>query len=258
MITSRQTSFPTSFRSSASLSCALTLACSQAEPTTGVDDNRDLCATGHMQSPIDLPAHALRGSEDVVFAYQPDDLRIVDNGHTIQINHDQASELRVDGKLFVLSQYHFHSPSEHAEVGSRHALELHLVHTDDSGNFAVVAVFLDPSDAENRAHDPVWRHLPVDVDGIERVYDDERVNPAAFLPSELTHYRYSGSLTTPPCTETVTWLVMRQPVFVTAEHIDAFRDHYRANARPLQPRPDWCLDQTSHAAHSFSGTDHKP
>ena len=202
----------------------------------------ETCATGAMQSPVDLPEQVVEDASHIEVRYQPDPLRIVDNGHTIQINHQGESQLVVDGAAFRLVQYHFHSPSEHAEQGERHSLELHLVHVDDAGNYAVIGVFLEPATDENPAHEPVWHHLPEDHDPAERVFVGDAVDPATFLPATRAHYRYHGSLTTPPCTETVTWLVMREPMRVTDEHIEAFRALYKANARPLQPRPHWCLE----------------
>ena len=211
----------------------------------GPDEWAGKCATGEMQSPIDLPASLLEGSDHLEINYSPDPLRIVDNGHTIQVNHQGASQLSIEGVPFKLIQYHFHSPSEHAEQGDRHTLELHLVHTDEVGNFAVIGVFLEAEgmDPEDPAHERLWQHLPKDhADHDEHVYVGEPVDPSTFLPSGRAHYRYHGSLTTPPCTETVTWLVMDEPLKVSAEHIAAFQELYQANARPLQMRPQWCLD----------------
>lgn len=207
-----------------------------------LDKNYDKCATGEMQSPIDLPTRLIEGGEHLEINYSSDALRIVDNGHTIQVNHQGESRLSIEGVPFRLVQYHFHSPSEHAEQGQRHSLELHLVHTDDAGNYAVVGVFLETAELEDGAHESLWKHLPMGEDMSERVFVGEPVDPLSFLPAGREHYRYHGSLTTPPCTETVTWLVMRESLKVTAEHIEAFRELYQANARPLQMRPDWCLD----------------
>lgn len=209
-----------------------------------IDEGNTKCGTGELQSPIDLPEQVVEGEGHLTLDYQPDALRIVDNGHTIQINHQVGSSLSLDGQRFRLVQYHFHSPSEHAEQGQRHALELHLVHVDDAGNYAVIGVFLEPAEVEDPAHESLWQHFPQGHQPGERVFVGEQVDPSSFVPATQTHYRYHGSLTTPPCTETVTWLVMREPLRVSAEHIEALRELYRANARPLQPRPQWCLATT--------------
>jgi len=197
------------------------------------------CANGQFQSPIDLGPIAKSNVDGLTVAYQPDALRIVNNGHTIQINHKGESTLMVGDHPFSLLQYHLHSPSEHEESGRKHALELHLVHADETGNFAVLAVFID--EGPDTADPGLWTHLPEQPDSAEHVYKSDVVDPSHFLPSSLSHYQYHGSLTTPPCTETVTWSVLDTPITMSAERIEHFRELYGANARPVQPRSTWCL-----------------
>ncbi|MEM6989238.1 MAG: carbonic anhydrase family protein [Myxococcota bacterium] len=197
------------------------------------------CQTGQFQSPIDLTPIAKADVDALTISYKPDELRILNNGHTVQINHKADSTLSLVGHEFRLLQYHVHSPSEHTESGTHHALEMHLVHQDDAGNYAVIAVFFD--EGPDDGPDAVWQHLPERADGIEHDYVGEQVDPSELLPESLVHYQYHGSLTTPPCTETVTWNVLQTPVTVSAERIAHFRELYAANARPVQPRPDWCL-----------------
>lgn len=198
------------------------------------------CASGHFQSPIDLRPIAKADVDTLSLDYQPDTLRIVNNGHTIQVNHHGDSTLRIGDHPFRLLQYHFHSPSEHTEVGDAHALELHLVHQDDQGHYAVLAVFFDEGPAKD-GPDP-WHHLPEVPDAMEHQYEGETVDPRDLLPPSLVHYQYHGSLTTPPCSETVTWNVLETPVTMPADRIEQFRHLYAANARPVQPRPTWCLE----------------
>ncbi len=197
------------------------------------------CASGHFQSPIDLRPIAQADVDALTVSYQPDALRIVNNGHTIQVDHRAPSTLRIGDRPFRLLQYHLHSPSEHTESGRAHALELHLVHQDEQGNYAVVAVFIDEGSSPDERGP--WAHLPELTDRVEHVYEGEPVDPTELLPSSLTHYQYHGSLTTPPCTETVTWNVLVTPIQLPAERIAQFRELYAANARPVQPRPTWCL-----------------
>ena len=197
------------------------------------------CKEGDYQSPIDLREIAKADVDALAVDYHPDALRIVNNGHTVQVNHQGGSTLSVGGHEFKLLQYHLHSPSEHTETGDHHALELHLVHQDEHGHYAVVAVFVD--EGENSGDPGLWRHLPDIPDGMEHQYEGEPVDPAHLLPAKLTHYQYHGSLTTPPCTETVTWNVLDTPITMSKERIDQFHRLYMANARPVQFRPDWCL-----------------
>ncbi len=199
-----------------------------------------VCASGRFQSPIDLGPIAAADVDALEVAYQADLLRIMNNGHTIQVNHQANSTLKVGGHPFRLLQFHFHSPSEHTELGRQHELELHLVHQDQVGNYAVVAVFIDEG-AESGHTDALWRYLPEDADEMNHTYEGKLVDPKAFLPPSLRHYQYHGSLTTPPCTETVVWNVLASPLMMSAEHIARFRELYSANARPVQPRASWCL-----------------
>ncbi len=197
------------------------------------------CATGQFQSPIDLRPIAMADVDTLSFAYKPDTLHLLDNGHTIQANHRAPSTMKVGDHSFRLLQYHLHSPSEHTESGERHALEIHLVHQDEHGNYAVVAVFVDEGP---EIHDvALWKHLPEIADHEVHDYEGELVDPTDLLPPSRRHYQYHGSLTTPPCTETVTWNVLAEPVTMSAEHIAAFHRLYSANARPVQSRPNWCL-----------------
>ncbi len=198
------------------------------------------CARGRFQSPIDLGPIAAADVDALEIAYQSDVLRIVNNGHTIQVNHQADSTLRVGGHPFRLLQFHFHSPSEHTESGREHELELHLVHRDELGNYAVVAIFIDEG-AEPGDTSVLWRYLPEVADEMNHVYEGELVDPTEFLPSSLRHYQYHGSLTTPPCTEAVVWNVLASPVTMSAEQIAQFRELYAANARPVQARATWCL-----------------
>lgn len=203
-----------------------------------VDPTYEKCATGEHQSPVDLGEGDKQSLAKLRWDYQPDDLEITNNGHTVQVAHDAQSKLWVDDKEFRLVQYHFHSPSEHTIQRDGHVLEIHLVHVDGKGNYAVLGVFVDGG-VEREGSAQVWAHLPPDEDQTETV--QAKVDPSALLPPAHEHFQYSGSLTTPPCTETVTWLVMEEPIPLSNEHIDAFRKLYNANARPTQPRPDWCL-----------------
>jgi carbonic anhydrase len=142
------------------------------------------------------------------------------------------STLLLDGKTFELAQYHFHAPSEHTLGGRHYAMEMHLVHHSESGELVVVGALIDEG-THNAAFDPIWQQLP-ERPGEERHLEDVAVDIDALLPDASRYWRYEGSLTTPPCTEGVHWLVLEQPLMLSAEQIARFRGIIGANNRPPQ------------------------
>jgi carbonic anhydrase len=191
------------------------------------------CATGRAQTPIDLGPLPTESSSSLSFNYRDSELKVVNNGHTIQANMDIGSVLTLDGKKFVLAQFHFHAPSEHVMQGRPYDMEVHFVHINLNRELAVVGVFL----RRGRAHpavEKVWRHMSSEVNKPVRVAD-VRINAQEFLPGGRTYHRYQGSLTTPPCSEGVNWVVMNDPIEVSAEQIEKFSAIVGKNARPVQP-----------------------
>lgn len=190
------------------------------------------CGAGQAQSPIDLTAANLADLQNIAFAYGETAVNILNNGHTIQVDQIQGSQITIEGETYQLAQFHFHAPSEHAVNGQRFPIEMHLVHKNADGNLAVVGVFIAEG-AENSAFTPVWEHLPEEETGI--MTTGATVQLASLLPADQTVYRYGGSLTTPPCSEGVLWSVMSSPVEMSAEQIAAFTEIIAGNNRPLQP-----------------------
>ncbi|NJN46160.1 MAG: carbonic anhydrase family protein [Candidatus Competibacteraceae bacterium] len=190
-----------------------------------------VCRWGKQQSPIDLVGRIAQQLPAVTFHYQPSEIRILNNGHTIQVNYDAGSHLETNGKRYDLLQFHFHSPSEHTIDGQRFAAELHLVHKSVDGQLAVVGLLLQEGE-ENRAFEAVWHHFPAEETAETSV--GEQVNALDFLPDDRTSYRYNGSLTMPPCTEGVSWFVMTTPVTISANQLAAFRKIFHGNNRPVQ------------------------
>lgn len=212
-----------------------------------LDPRYAACQKGHFQSPIDLHAVARRLARPLSLDYRPDTPRIQNNGHTVQVQHQGGSTLTIEDRTYTLAQYHVHSPSEHTIEGRRHALEIHFVHTHPSGDLAVLGVLVDEGaeqGAEARTIAEVWSHLPTHAG--DSFAGDVAVDPRELLPASLDHYQYHGSLTTPPCAEVVDWSVFTEPIRMSSAHIEAFRRLYRANARPVQPRADWCLVPEQH------------
>ena len=201
------------------------------------------CAEGRSQSPIDIPTAsvststtALRGSYGAAalsIDHHEHVTDVIDNGHTIQVNCDGGGSVTVGEDTYALAQYHFHSPSEHTVDGKSFPMEMHMVHKSADGKLAVIGTLIEEG-AANPAFDAVWAHLPAEK-GQEVRMPDVMVDVDRLLPAERTAYHYSGSLTTPPCSEGVQWMVMRTPIALSAEQIGKFRGIIAGNNRPTQP-----------------------
>jgi carbonic anhydrase len=190
------------------------------------------CQLGSQQTPINL-AHGAQGDAgSLQFNYRPIPLAIVNNGHTIQVNAEPGSSCMIGDVKFELLQFHFHHPSEHLLNGASLDMECHFVHKSATGALAVVGVFFTPG-KENRALKPVFDQMP--ARGGEQVKGKGTINPADVLPTSGGYFRYQGSLTTPPCSEGLTWTVFKKPVEVSREQIQQFAALFGNNARPVQP-----------------------
>jgi carbonic anhydrase len=193
------------------------------------------CSEGRQQSPIDLAGATLHDLANPQLAYQPTAARMVDNGHTVQVDLEPGSVLTLDGVPYALAQFHFHSPSEHTINGNSYAVEVQLVHQADSGALAIVGVLI-AGGAENPALVPLIGAIPGKVGRDVRLRDV--FDPAGLLPEDRRAYRYPGSLTTPPCTEGVSWVVMATPIQASGPQIAALARALHGNSRPPQARGD--------------------
>lgn len=192
-----------------------------------------LCEDGAAQSPIDIAGSSELDLVDIEFQYGATANNIFNNGHTIQVNVDAGSAILYNGITYNLLQFHFHLPSEHTIDGAAAAMEIHFVHQDPrSGNLAVVGVLLVEG-ADNAAYATVFDNLPADVG--EPMAQGTEISLEALLPAARAFYTYQGSLTTPPCSEIVRWLVLDAPLELSAEQIAAFAAIHAGNARPVQP-----------------------
>jgi carbonic anhydrase len=189
------------------------------------------CGIGTRQSPIDLRDGIQVQLEPVRFDYKPGPFRVIDNGHTVQVNVAPGNFIEVNGRRFELQQFHFHRPSEERIAGRQFDLSVHLVHKDGEGRLAVVAVVLERGAAQPVVQS-VWNNLPLEKG--EEQAAQVPLDLQLLLPAERGYFTYMGSLTTPPCSEGVLWMVMKQPVAVSAEQIAIFSRLYPMNARPLQ------------------------
>lgn len=192
-----------------------------------------LCGDGASQSPIDIPHNSLEALGTLTLQYNSTPLRILNNGHTLQVNYESGSNLVIDGQTYQLIQFHFHTPSEHKAEGVQYPMEVHFVHKNASGQLAVVGAMMMTGTA-NSTFESILANAPA-VEG-EVVIDGKTVNGLNILPvSKDEYYNYSGSLTTPPCSEGVKWLVLDKPVAVSDSQINRFKNFFSLNARPIQP-----------------------
>ena len=188
------------------------------------------CETGVEQSPIDIRGRRISESNRLPaleFNYHPTALAIENNGRTIEVPYNPGSSMTIGSEVYDLLQFHFHSPSEHTfQRGGRFELELHAVHRNAAGRLAVVGIFITRG-ADNPGF-PTGRFLAQvlpRVEGVEFEFPANTVNLADLLPPAGTRtFRYNGSLTTPPCSEGVRWLVLEDPIEFSDAQVDALRD----------------------------------
>jgi carbonic anhydrase len=199
-----------------------------------LESDYSACALGKSQSPIDIRNDVAKKADlpAIVFDYTPSPLKIIDNGHTIQINYAPGSFIRIGDKPYELVQFHFHKPSEEKINGKSYDMVAHLVHKDKDGHLAVVAVLL-ANGGDNPFIRTLWDNLPK-VKETETAVDAVRIDIANLLPENKAYYTFSGSLTTPPCSEGVIWFVLKNPAPISADEINRFGRSYPMNARPVQ------------------------
>ena len=200
------------------------------------------CTNGTRQSPIDIRAGIAVELEPIQFDYRASNFRVLDNGHTVQVNIDAGNAIVAAGRRWELVQFHFHRPGEERIDGRSFEMSLHLVHKDAEGRLAVVALLLERGTAQPVVQ-TVWNNLPLEKG--EEVSTRSVLDLNHLLPPDRGYYTYMGSLTTPPCSEGVLWMVMREPVAVSNAQIDIFARLYPMNARPLQQASGRMIKQSN-------------
>jgi carbonic anhydrase len=191
-----------------------------------------LAKTGRQQSPIGING-AVTGSEAKLnLSYHSTPVHIVNNGHAVQVNYQDGSTLSIADDEYSLKQFHFHTPSEHTIDTKQSPMEAHLVHANAQGQLCVLGVMINEG-AENPFLAKFWGKIPTHQGPVHR-HNDISVNVADFLPSNLSTFRYSGSLTTPPCSEGVRWLLLETPVTASRAQIEKLQHITGKNARPVQ------------------------
>jgi len=189
------------------------------------------CGKGKSQAPLNIKGPFEKVRFSVAPDYKQGQLKIVNNGHTIQVNVPVGSKIRIDGRAYDLVQFHFHRPSEEHIDGKPSVMVVHFVHKNLEGELAVLAVMLREGN-ENPGIKTLWTHAPP-KEGPEVVPDGVMFNPANLLPREMDFFHYDGSLTTPPCTEKVKFYILKTQVNIAKEQVTDFP--FKMNARPVQP-----------------------
>ena len=199
-----------------------------------LDEAYKTCQNGMNQSPINIESTANAHFSPLKTHYIDGPMTLTNNGHTIQASEkaDTRDTITLDNQAWTLQQFHFHAPSENTVHGKKYAMEMHLVHKNNAGELTVVAVMFDKG-AANPELDKLWSVMPQQAEQNISIKQDLNLNK--LLPVNKTYWRFSGSLTTPPCSEGVTWIVLKHPLTLSAEQLEKFtHTMHHDNNRPLQ------------------------
>ncbi|HEX9959194.1 MAG TPA: carbonic anhydrase family protein [Fibrella sp.] len=191
------------------------------------------CA-GTIQSPVDIQTNSTVKADlpNLSFAYKEFPIQIIDNGHTVQVNNNGNSSASYNGKTYNFKQFHFHYHSEHFIDGVAGDMELHLVHQEPTSGALLVVGFLLKKGAASSFFESVLSNWPSKKE--TEVTTTTSINMASILPADKRYYSYVGSLTTPPCSQGVTFFILKAPLEVSSNQLDQFKSHYDHNARPIQ------------------------
>ncbi|MCB1169055.1 MAG: carbonic anhydrase family protein [Leptospiraceae bacterium] len=200
-----------------------------------LSEDFEACKLGKNQSPIDIKDASAADLPELKLQYKDAGFEVVNNGHTIQVNLKDAGKLVIGEDSYSLLQFHFHHPSEEAVNGERFPLVAHFVHKSDSGELAVIGLLFKEG-AANESLSGVWSLMPAAAD--ETNPGEGALNPTSVIKDASAYYTFKGSLTTPPCSEGVRWIVLKNPATISAEQVEAFKKLYPMNARPIQPLND--------------------
>lgn len=201
-----------------------------------------LCATGKRQSPINIRGGIRVDLEPIKFDYRPTRFRITDTGHTVQVDVAEGKHIGVLGRQWQLTHIQFRRPAEERVNGKLFEMSAQFVHRDYANNLAIVTVLMERG-MEHPVIQTLWNHLPLDT-GLSVEPAHVAIDLTQLLPERRDYYTYMGSLTTPPCTENVLWMVFKEPLLVSPEQIGIFARLYPNNARPVQPTHDRLIKES--------------
>jgi carbonic anhydrase len=210
-----------------------------------LDPDYAVCETGKAQSPIDIGTARTAALPPLQFHYRDGPLTIINNGYTaVRVDYPRGNGnvLTVGGTRYELTQFHFHHPSEERLGGKAYDMVLHLMHRSDDGKVAGVAIFVKAG-RSNPAIARLWEYMPQMAGPAHRVAG-VTIDPSRLLPQTPGYYMYQGSQTAPPCTEGVTWYVVKTPIEASTQQIQAFARLYPHDVRPVQKLNGRAVQQT--------------
>jgi carbonic anhydrase len=192
-----------------------------------------LCESGRRQSPIDIAVTSLQTLPPLQFSYLNAPLKLADDGHTVRVRFAKGGSLQIAKERYTLQQFHFHTPGGDKIAGEEFPMAAHLLHKSQSGQLLAVVV-LFRTGQENALLKTLMPLIPARADG-DHSHPDVAVNASSLLPAKLSYYRYAGSVTAPPCTEGVEWIVLKQPLQLSLAQLTQYHQRFADNARPVQP-----------------------
>lgn len=190
------------------------------------------CRKGTQQSPIDISTSVNNDMHPIKTFYKSTPLKVLNNGHAIQVNYNPGSYMMIGSHKYKLLQFHFHSPSENKVKGKAFDMEMHLVHKADNGEIAVLAVFLKKGE-KNATLQKIWDSMPLKAGKTKS--SGGSINVTDLLSSTESYWHFTGSFTTPPCTENVVWSILQNPISVSDAQVKKFLSVIGEDARPVQP-----------------------
>lgn len=198
-----------------------------------LDPDFATCAKGQAQSPINIGLSQVTQMRPPQFRYKASKLELVNQGRGVIAKVEPGSWLHIDGKKYELKHFEFRTPSEHKVRGRELAMELQFVHQNPQGETAIVGVLARVTFRPHAVLKRIWAHLPSEP-GKSSDMGGMRLNLISLLPMKHDFVTYQGSLTHPPCSEGVRWLVMQTPIRVSKKQVDTFTRLIGNNARPVQ------------------------